>query len=407
MNFRERFLPKVPGVVIAVGFVSLLTDLSSEMVPAYLPAFMSLTLGAGVWALGLIEGVAEFTASVLKLYSGLWSDRVTRRKPMVVLGYGLSSLLRPLMGLAPSWPVVLLFRFSDRVGKGLRSSPRDTIIAASTPPEARGTAYGFERSMDHAGALLSGLLASGLIALGLSIGHMFLLAAVPGVVVMWTLIVKVKEPVEIPADLAAPKPVISLRGAWASFDPKLKWVYMSLIFFTLGNSSDVFLVKRLQDSGVPIVWLGVLWSAFHLVKMTTTYLGGRLADKLPKRRLVLAGWFWYALVYLAMGWLKTEAALIGIFMAYGIYYGLTEPVEKAWVVDMAPAGLRGSALGFYNAVVGMMGLPASFLCGLIWQWKGPAYALGFGAVLAFAAGLMLFGTTSSKNAGAPGAAEPA
>ena len=389
MTFRERFLKGVPGAAIALGLVSLLTDLSSEMVPAYLPAFLSLTLGAGVWVLGLIEGVAEFTASVLKLYSGLWSDRVTRRKPMVVLGYGLSCLIRPLIGLAPTWPVVLLFRFSDRVGKGLRSSPRDTIIAATTPPEARGAAYGFERSMDHAGALLSGLLASGLIALGLSLRGMFLLAAVPGVLVMWTLVFKVKEPAEIPAEALAKKPVISLRGAWASFDPKLKWVYLSLILFTLGNSSDMFLMKRLQDSGVPLVWLGVLWSAFHLVKMASTYAGGRLADRLPKRRLVLAGWFWYALVYLAMGWLKSETALIGVFLAYGIYYGLTEPVEKAWVVDLAPADLKGSALGVYNAVVGMVSLPASFLCGLVWQWKGPAWALGLGAALALSAGVML------------------
>jgi MFS family permease len=403
MTWREKILPKVPSAVIALGFVALLTDLSSEMIMPYMPAFLALTLGAGVWALGLIEGVAEFTASVLKLYSGVWADRVTKRKPMVVLGYAFSSLARPLFGLAPSWAVVLVIRFTDRVGKGLRASPKDAIIATTTPPEARGIAYGFERAMDHAGALTGGLVASGLLALGLGLRQVFLLSAIPGVLVMVTLILRLKEPEAAPVPAgAAPKEVFSLRQAWAAFDPSLKWVYFSLIVFTLGNSTDFYLMQRLQDAGVPVVWLGVVWSAFHLVKMGATYTGGRLADRLPKRALVLAGWFWYAVIYLVMGSLSTAGPLLVVFMAYGLYYGLTEPVEKAWVADLAPKNLRGSALGTYNAVVGMLQLPASALCGLVWKWKGPAWALGLGAALAAAAGLMLMAVSLKPKAAPEG-----
>jgi len=378
----------IPTAVGALGAVSFFTDLSSEMIYPLLPLFLSSVLGAGAVALGVIEGVAEATAALLKVVSGLWTDRTRRRKPLIVAGYGISGAMRPLIGLATVWPAVLALRFADRVGKGLRTSPRDAMIADVTDPSQRGAAYGFHRAMDHAGAVAGPLVAAALLSFaGMSLRGIFLLAAIPAVVVMFVLVGIVKEPRQHEAIMRTPV----LSEHWHELGRDFRWLLGALLVFTLGNSTDAFLLLRLSDAGIPAAWIALLWSAHHTVKMAATWFGGRLSDTLGRRALVLAGWIFYAAIYLAFGWFDSPAALVTIFLAYGIYFGLTEPVEKAWVAELVPQNLRGAAFGSYHCTMGLVALPASVLFGLLWQRFGAHAAFSVGAAFALvAAGMLLF-----------------
>ncbi|HVN33511.1 MAG TPA: MFS transporter [Thermoanaerobaculaceae bacterium] len=375
----------LPATVIALGVVSLLTDLSSEMIYPLLPVFLTTVLGAGPQALGLIEGVAESTASLLKVVSGRWSDRARRRKPLVVAGYSLAGAVRPLIGLATTWPAVLLFRFADRIGKGLRTSPRDALITDATTPSRRGEAFGLQRSMDHAGAVAGPLVAAGLLTFaGISLRSVFLLSVVPAVAVVVVLVGWVRE--QPRGASAAPSKVM---GAWCELGRPLHTVLAALLLFTLGNSTDAFLLLRLSGVGVSVAGVALLWSAFHVVKMLSAYAAGRVSDRLGRRPLVTVGWGLYAAVYLAFAVIHSREAVITTFLAYGLYYGLTEPVERAWVADLAPEQLRGTAFGLYHGVVGLAALPASLLFGLLWQRFGAPVAFLTGAGLALAATVVL------------------
>jgi MFS family permease len=375
----------LPATVVALGVVSLLTDLSSEMIYPLLPVFLTTVLGAGPQALGLIEGVAESTASLLKVISGRWSDRARRRKPLVVVGYSLAGAVRPLIGLAAAWPTVLLLRFADRVGKGLRTSPRDALIADATLPAQRGEAFGLQRAFDHAGAVAGPLIAAALLTIaGLSLRAVFLLAAVPAVAVVALLVGWVRE---VPRETVGAS--TNIMGAWRELGRPLHVVLAALLLFTLGNSADAFLLLRLSDAGVSTAGVALLWSAFHVVKMFSTYACGRVSDRLGRRLMVTTGWSFYAAVYLAFALVGSRTAVIATFLAYGLYYGLTEPVERAWVADLAPAHLRGTAFGLYHGVIGLAALPASLLFGLLWQRFGTPVAFLTGAGFALAATVVL------------------
>jgi MFS family permease len=365
--------------------VSLLTDLSSEMIYPLLPVFLTTVLGAGPQALGLIEGVAESTASLLKVVSGRWSDRARRRKPLVVVGYSLAGAVRPLIGLATTWPAVLLFRFADRIGKGLRTSPRDALITDATTAHRRGEAFGLQRSMDHAGAVAGPLVAAALLTFaGISLRAVFLLAVVPAAAVVVVLVGWVREH---PRGASATPSKVT--GAWRELGRPLHTVLAALLLFTLGNSTDAFLLLRLSGVGVSAAGVALLWSAFHVVKMLSAYAAGRVSDRLGRRPLVTVGWGLYAAVYLAFAVIHSREAVITTFLAYGLYYGLTEPVERAWVADLAPPHLRGTAFGLYHGVVGLAALPASLLFGLLWQRFGAPVAFLTGAGLALAATVVL------------------
>lgn len=378
---------RIPKAVIALGAVSLLTDLSSEMIYPLLPIFLVTVLGAGAATLGLIEGVAESTASVLKAVSGIWTDRSQRRKPLIVAGYGLSGLMRPLIGLAAVWPAVLALRFADRVGKGLRTSPRDALIADVTDPASRGAAYGFHRSMDHAGAVIGPLVAALLLNVaGLPLRQVFLLAAVPAALVLIVLFFFVKEPA---ARQVQPTVASKRLAPWKTLGKDYRRLLLAVLIFTLGNSTDAFLLLQLGRSGTSAASIALLWSAHHVVKMAATWYGGRLADRAGPRRMILAGWLFYAAIYLAFGWVNSAPLLIGIFLAYGIYFGLTEPAERAWVASLVPSHLRGTAFGWYHCAVGLAALPGSLLFGLLWQQYGTAVAFTTGALLAATAALLL------------------
>lgn len=374
----------ITGNVLVLGLVSLLTDVSSEMIYPLLPLFLTGVLGAGPAFLGAIEGVAESTAALLKLVSGQISDRVPRRKPLVVAGYGLSALARPLIALATSPVFVLGVRFCDRIGKGIRTSPRDALIADSVEPELRGRAYGFHRSMDHAGALVGPLLAAGLLGwFSLDLRTVFWWAAVPGVIAVVLLAVGIRE-----QPRTAPTPAHSASKAILPHG-RLRAYLLILLLFTLGNSSDAFLLLRAGELGVAPAMLPLLWAFFHLVKMLSVFPFGALSDRIGRRGVIVAGWAVYAAAYLGFAVATSAWQIWALFAVYGLFYGLTEGAEKALVADLAPAAERGGAFGWFNAAIGLGALPASLLFGLLWQGFGPLAAFGCGAALAGVAAVLL------------------
>jgi MFS family permease len=390
----EPSLPPSPGWrrgltrnVVILGFVSFLNDAASEMIYPLLPVFLTSMLGAGPAAVGVIEGIAESTASFLKLFSGYLSDRVRRRKGWVVAGYTISNIIRPLIAVAGSWVQVLALRFSDRVGKGLRTSPRDAMIADSTPPEFRGTAYGFHRAMDHGGAIVGPLLATGLLLLFHDrIATVFLLSFLPGTLAVLLLLAGLREREVV---VRTGGSGFNVQSAWAEMPADFrKYLAISLVF-TLGNSSDAFLLLRAQALGVPITLLPAIWVALHVVKMAVSVPGGMLSDRLGRKTVIVAGWVVYALVYGGFAFADRNWHAWALFSVYGIYFGLTEGVEKALVADLAPVHLRGSAFGLYHLAVGFGALPASLLFGLVWERFGAAVAFGMGAGLALLSSLML------------------
>ena len=405
----------MPGTVVALGVVSLLNDLSSEMIFPLLPIFLAGTLGAGAVALGAVEGAAEAASSLLKLVFGAVSDRVRRRKPWLVVGYALAGVARPLIALAAAWPQVLALRLADRAGKGVRTAPRDALIADATPADRRGRAFGFHRAMDHAGAVAGPLAAAGLLAVGVTLRNVFLLAAVPAAAALAVLALAVREgrrrPGEDePAEGAAVGGAPGLRpaAAWRRLAGPYRRLLAALVVFTLGNSTDAFLLLRLHEAGLAAGWVAALWSLHHVVKLAFAWAGGVWSDRRGRRPAMLAGWAVYAAVYLGFAAVASLGWLIALFVVYGLYYGLTEPVEKAWVADLAPADLRGTALGLYHAAVGVAALPASLVFGWLWMRFGAAAAFGVGAALAGVAAAMLLAVGGSDRIGRPpDGAEPA
>ena len=395
--------------VIALGIVSLLTDLSSEMIYPLLPLFLATTLGAGASVVGAIEGAAESTAALLKLASGWWSDRVRRRKPLVVAGYVIAAIARPLVGLAGSPLHVLAIRLSDRVGKGIRTSPRDALIADSVHPSIRGRAYGFHRSADHLGAVFGPLVAfAALQWAGLPLRTVFLLAAIPGVLAVMVLVLGVRErargeeaagvamlPVERGTrseDQAESEPVVvqhAARPAAAPLDRRFWLVLGAILIFTLGNSTDAFLLLRASQLGVPVALIPILWALLHVVKSASSTPGGALSDRVGRVPLMVAGWTMFAAVYLGFSFATREWHAWALFALYGIHFGLAEGAEKALIADLVPPERRGTAFGWFNLAVGLGALPASILFGLIWDRAGSPAAFATGAALALAAATWL------------------
>ena len=378
---------RLPRAVIALGAVSLFTDLSSEMIYPLLPVFLSTVLGAGPLAIGAIEGAAESTAALLKLVSGWWSDRLPRRKPLVVAGYGIASLVRPLIGLAQGVGQVLAIRLADRAGKGIRGAPRDALIADAVDPSQRGRAYGFHRAADHAGAVAGPMVAYALLTWGnVSLRTVFLLAAIPAAAAMVTLIFGVRESGRAVGS-GGSRPSLERKGLDRRF-----WAYLVvLLLFTLGNSTDALLILRASQLGVSAALVPVLWAVLHVVKSVSSTPGGILSDRLGRRPLIIGGWLVYAAVYLGFAFASATWQAWALFIVYGLYFGMTEGVEKALVADLVPADVRGAAFGWYNLTIGLAALPASLIFGGLWQAYGAtaAFIVGASLALAAAAGLSL------------------
>jgi MFS family permease len=363
--------------VIALGVVSFFTDMSSEMIYPLLPVFLTTTLGASAGMLGAIEGAAETTASLLKLASGWWSDRVGKRKPLVVIGYGIASFVRPLIAVAQSATQVLAIRLTDRVGKGIRNAPRDALIAESVDPSIRGKAFGFHRAADHAGAVVGPLLAFALLqGLGFELRTVFWLALIPGILAMVTVIVFVRE-ASVARASASPAPQGEARNVPRSF-----WAYLGVVLlFTLGNSTDAFLLLRANQLGVPLALVPILWATLHVVKSAASTHGGALSDRIGRAPTLIAGWTIFALVYLGFAVATQQWHVWALFISYGLFFALTEGTERALVADFTGAK-RGTAFGWFHLTVGLGALPASVMFGLIWDRAGASSAFYLGAGLA-------------------------
>ena len=389
-NTHNRWRTGLSANVLLLGAVSFLNDSASEMIYPLLPVFLTTVLGAGPAVLGIVEGLAESTASFLKLASGFISDRVHRRKNWVVGGYLLSNAARPLIGLASSWPGVLVLRFIDRIGKGLRTSPRDALIAESTPSDYRGKAFGFHRAADHAGAVAGPLLATLLLDVFImNIKTVFLLSVIPGVITIGVLLAGVRETPTQARPSVRPEP-IRIRQAWREMPGTLRRFVLILFLFTLGNSTDAFLLLKAQQLGVTVGLLPILWVVLHIVKMTSSVPGGIASDRWGRKRVIVAGWIVYALTYAGFMIADSVWEAWALFAVYGLYFGLTEGVEKALIADFSPSHLRGSAFGLYNLMIGIGALPASLLFGWVWQSFGSAAAFGMGAAFALTASLWLW-----------------
>ncbi|WP_242354889.1 MULTISPECIES: MFS transporter [Anaeromyxobacter] len=377
--------PRLGRNVIALAVVSFLTDVSSEMIYPLLPLFLSSVLHASASAVGLIEGTAETTAALLKLASGWWSDRVRRRKPLVLLGYVISSFARPLVAVAQAASQVLVIRVVDRVGKGVRTSPRDALIADSVAPSIRGRAFGLHRAGDHAGAVVGPLIAFAILTwwTGAPLRRVFWLAAIPGVLSVLVLASAVSE---------VPREVDGRREAPAASGPLGRgfWRYLVvLLVFTLGNATDAFLLLRASQLGVNQALTPILWALLHVVKSLSSTPGGALSDRVGRKPLIVVGWAVYALVYFLFGHASAAWHAWALFSLYGVYFGLTEGAEKALVADLVPPDRRGAAFGWYNLAIGLGALPASVIFGLIWDRLGSPAAFAYGATLAFVAAVAL------------------
>ncbi|MDB4874677.1 MAG: major facilitator superfamily 1 [Gemmatimonadetes bacterium] len=372
--------------VYALGAVSFFTDVSSEMIYPLLPVFLTTVLGASAGFIGTIEGAAESTAALLKLASGWWSDRVQRRKPLVVAGYVLASVVRPLVAIAQNATQVLLIRVSDRVGKGIRSSPRDALIADSVHPSMRGKAFGVRNAADNAGALLGPVIAFALLSwFHLSLRAVFWLAAIPGAIAIVVAIFGIRE---VARTSAAPGKKAELAGGMgARF-----WAFLAVIFiFTLGNSTDAFLLLRAKQLGVPVALAPIIWALLNGVKSLSNVPGGALSDRIGRRPVLVAGWVVYALVYFLFARASQSWHAWALFAGYGIFFGLTEGTELALVADVVPKERRGAAYGWYYLALGVGALPASLLFGVLWDRFGSPVAFSVGASLALLAAVaMLF-----------------
>ena len=375
--------------VITLAAVSFFTDASSEMIYPLLPLFLTATLGASAAFVGAIEGAADSVSALLKLASGWLSDRTRRRKPLVVVGYVLASAVRPLVAIAQTGAHVLLIRVTDRVGKGIRGAPRDALIADSVDPALRGRAFGFHRAADHAGAVIGPLIVYVLMSqMGVGVRTVFWLAAIPAAIAVITLIIGVREAPPAPPAPPAPSAPPALPPAPLG---RRFFAYLAiLLLFTLGNSTDAFLLLRATELGVGAALLPVLWAMLHLVKSLSSTPGGVLSDRRGRKPVIVAGWMVYALVYLMFGHATDAWHVWALFAIYGVYFGLTEGVERALVADIVPPSRRGAAFGWYNLAIGLGALPASVIFGTIYDRFGAFTAFSFGAGAAMLASVGLW-----------------
>ena len=388
---------QLPRNVWAVGLTSFFMDISSEMVMYILPLFLANALGIHTAIIGLIEGLAEATASILKLFSGWLSDRLGGRKWLAVFGYGLSAVAKPFFYFANTWGLVAGVRWADRVGKGIRTAPRDALVADSVNKEIRGLAFGFHRALDTAGAMVGILIAALVVWLAqknsLELSRytfqiIVLVSMVPAFLAVLSLAIGAKD---VPVQGQRTAPRLSLRGMGKPFI-----IFLVIVsIFTLGNSSDAFLVLRAQNLGISVTGILIMLVMFNLIYSLISTPAGSLSDRIGRRRLIIGGWLVYAVIYLGFAFAQAAWQIWLLYVAYGLYYGMAYGTANALVADLVPQNLRGTAYGTYNATIGILAFPASFIAGLLWQgtgsWNGfgPSTPFLFGGTLALIAAILM------------------
>lgn len=387
----------LPRNIWAVSLTSFFMDISSEMVLNILPLFLSNVLGVKTNVIGLIEGIAEATASVLKVFSGWLSDHIGQRKGLAVAGYGISTLAKPFFYVANAWPIVLAVRFFDRVGKGVRTAPRDALVADSIDKSQRGLAFGFHRAADTGGAMVGLIIALAVVwaaqSASIELGRrtfqiVVLVSLIPAALAVLSLSLGARD---VPITSRQQRPVITLKGLGRPF---LTFLFI-VGLFDLGNSSDAFLVLRAQERGLSVLGILGMLITFNLVYALVSTPAGSLSDRVGRRRVIVGGWLAYTAIYTGLGLAATSWQVWVLYALYGVYYGLAFGTTKAMVADLVPVELRGTAYGTYNAVLGMLDFPASLIAGLLWQglgrWQGfgaPAPFL-FGAAVSLLAAILM------------------
>lgn len=396
----------MPRAVWLLGWVSLATDASSEAIYPLLPFFLTSVLGASALSLGIVEGAAEAVNSILRIFAGRWSDWSARRRPLVLAGYAISSSARPLMSVAGSAGQVFAVRFVDRIGKGIRGAPRDALLATLATAATRGRVFGFHRGMDHAGAILGPILAT--LFLLWQPGQyrlLFALAVIPGILAV-LLILLVREPPAIRGTPATTAPS-DRPGAAAAPPRELRTFLLIVALFTIGNSTDAYLLLRLTETAGSVEMVPLMWAGLHVVKASASFVAPGWSDRIGRRRVIGLGWIVYALVYLGFAVSSSLSALLAWFLLYGLYFGCAEGTEKALVADLAPPSVRGTAFGVYTAVQGLGVLFASLLFGLLWTLYGPRVAFLVGSALAVLATGALFAFVSEPTQRPEALGEPA
>jgi len=420
---------KLPRPVWLLGWVSLATDAATEAIYPLLPFFLTRVLGAGAVSLGVIEGAAEGVNSILKIYAGRLADRSRAKRPLVLLGYAVSSIARPFIAVTTGWTQVFAVRMLDRVGKGVRSAPRDAMLATWATAATRGRVYGFHRGMDHIGAVIGPVLASlFLLVYPGEYRTLFALTIIPGAVaVVLIFFIHEADEVRLKPDTTTPNPLegqpgvpsdvvsgfsrtvtpasrtvtptgrsVNPSGA-AGLPPSFTRFMLVLSLFTVGNSTDAFLLLKLTDAAGTPRFIPLMWAALHVIKATTSMMAGSWSDRVGRRTVIAIGWVVYAIVYGGFAMSTSVTALFAWFLVYGFYFGFAEGTEKALVADLAPAECRGLAFGIYNAVVGAGALVASVVFGLVWSAYGSQAAFGLGATFAFLATALLFIVVPSRG----------
>jgi len=385
--------------VFFLGIVSLLTDVSSEMIFTLVPLFLCNVLGAATTIVGLIGGLSESTDAIFRIFSGWFSDRIGKRKFLAVLGYSISTVAKPFMYVATSWGIVLGVRFSDRAGKGVRTSSRDALIADSISAEERGKGFGLHRAMDTFGAVLGLAIAAAIIffvqggGLKLSLETyqwLVLIGVAPAVLAVLLLLIFVREQKRKPSP-SSPDHKFTLTKLTMGFDTRFRLFLAIMAVFTLGNSSDFFVILRAQDLGSSVFHVVLMLVLFNVTYAATSLPAGMLSDRLGRRRVITLGWFIYTLVYLGFALASNIWQVWLLFACYGVYYGMVEGVARAFVADLVVEEKRGTAYGLYHGVVGLTLLPASLIAGWLWDAVSPAAPFYFGAALAFLAMLGIMG----------------